>query len=122
MSDTIYSSSLADCKKFAKLFSNTCSDNVAASNIIFLTGKTIKCDNTGPNCVDAGSRVADSTACSYDRKLCVSCTQVGGDKGPVWIRVQSNGLPESCFWGFKEVKEQAIDMTVAWNQPVEKDK
>ena len=104
-----YGSTLTDCNSFASLFSNTCTINdlgvnVAATNIIFLTPKTIQCEDTGPNCVDAGSRQQDSVKCDFDRKLCISCTQPDAS-GPVCIRVQSNGLPESCFWGFNEVKE-----------------
>ena len=37
IASVFYDSSLANCQAFAKTFSNTCTDNVAVTNLIFLT-------------------------------------------------------------------------------------
>ena len=117
---TFFDSSLAHCQAFAKQFSNTCTDNAAVANLIFLTPKTIKCENTGPNCVDSGTRAQDSVKCEFNRKLCVSCSQLDSNS-PVKIRVQGNGLPPTCFWAFSELKEQTIDIEMNWNPPLDLD-
>ena len=70
MAQKIYTSSLADCKAFAELFSNTCSNNKTAANVASLSGKTVACNSTGDNCTDSGTRKANTDKCSFERKLC----------------------------------------------------
>lgn len=129
MSRKIYTSSLADCQAFANLFSNTCLTNTIAANVASLPSSEVSCLVTGPYCTDSGIREADTEKCVFERKLCAQCT--GGDvitnqdgstsASVVEIRIQSNGLPKNCFYGFSEIKEQQIDFTTVWNQGVNLD-
>ena len=96
MAQTIYTNSLADCTAFAALFHNTCSSGSEAANVAVLAGEEVDCSATGPNCVDSGTR-EENEKCKYTRKLCVACSQVDST---VWLRVQGNGLPLNCFYGF----------------------
>ena len=59
-------------------------------------GAEVSC--SGPmRCPGTESSATYTTAepCTYTRKLCVSCTETSG---VVKVKVQSNGLPNHCFY------------------------
>lgn len=80
---------IAECKTVARKFSNTCSGapDTAATWASF-TGSAITC--TQRKCPDGVA----GTACTWSRKLCVTCYTSGSD---VMMRIQTNGLPDHCF-------------------------
>ena len=55
--------------------------------------------------------------CTYTRKVCAQCTETTSDDGESTIRfyLQSNGLPQNCFYATKEILEQNISFSVFWN-------
>ena len=79
--------SLADCKKVAALFDNTC-DVTANTPITFSshTGATMSCTGT-MRCPGGKSKVTFSaeSPCTWQRKLCVTCN--ADPTGVVRIRV-----------------------------------
>ena len=100
---TIYTDSKADCDAFALLFKNTCADSETelADNVALLAGTEKSCTFTGPECVDSGERASDTNKdCTYTRKVCARCEE-DVDTGGVRFKIQSNGLPLNCFYGFR---------------------
>eukprot|EP01062_Namystynia_karyoxenos_P081500 TRINITY_DN8978_c0_g2_i1.p1 TRINITY_DN8978_c0_g2~~TRINITY_DN8978_c0_g2_i1.p1 ORF type:complete len:1061 (+),score=245.94 TRINITY_DN8978_c0_g2_i1:84-3185(+) len=88
---TLPSGTLAECKAIASLFRNTCSSapDSPASSVGAMTSSPVSCDNVG---MCAGT--TSGSTCTWQRKLCVSCSESGGT---VRIRVQTNGLPDHCY-------------------------
>jgi hypothetical protein len=99
---------LADCKTFARLFRNTCTQapDGPATTSSFATS-TVSCTQEG--CPTGGGTAPN---CSWRRKLCVSCTL---ESNKVYIRVQSNGLPDHCYGGRPTVNETNFDFKVLYN-------
>lgn len=99
--------SLASCQNIASQFRNTCSSapSTPASWSSF-TGATVTC--TQPTCPDG----APGPSCTWTRKLCVSCSQVGQQ---VYIRVQTNGLPDHCYGAPVAVSSHTVDFQVLFN-------
>lgn len=65
-------------------------------------------------CPDTSGTTAPN--CSWNRKLCVSCSTNSTD-GYVYIRVQTNNLPNHCY-GYHDgvtMKEKKLDFSVRWN-------
>jgi hypothetical protein len=49
--------------------------------------------------------------------MCVTCSLA--DNGSTYIRVQSNGMPSSCYWSEDIMPvEQNIDFVTLWNYDV----
>lgn len=53
-----------------------------------------------------------STPCVFNRKLCVSCSEKGGQR---WIRVQTNSFPSHCINSDVKVDSNPIDFEVYFN-------
>ena len=57
-----------------------------------------------------------SSPCTYERKLCVSCYE---ENSTVYIKVQSNGLPNHCFHSTVNVATaMEHEWTAAFNSDV----
>ena len=99
---------IADCAEIAGKFRSTCASG-PVTNILSEQGEAVTCDNTG-SCPGTLS----GTTCTWQRKLCVTCSDASG---AVRIRIQSNGLPGSCFKTplQTDLKEFDIDFEVAFN-------
>ncbi len=102
-------STLANCKTYARLFRNTCTQapDGPATTASFATATT--------SCNQEGCPLNGGTApnCAWQRKLCVSCTQ---ENSKVYMRVQSNGLPDHCYGGRPNVTETNFDVKFIFNQ------
>ena len=112
---------LADCNNFASLFDNTCPSVNGAPQEMDLassaSGVTVSC--TGQMRCPGTSGAATYTSsnpCTFVRKLCVSCFE---DAGTVKILVQSNGLPNHCFFSTVNVSVATEhEWQVAFNSDV----
>ena len=101
-------STLSHCKAVAALFRNTCAtapESPANWDASF-TSETIECGNQ-VTCADSSS-----TPCQWERKLCVTCYQ---NTSGVFMRVQTNGLPDHCFNTVDPVRSNGIDFFVRYN-------
>lgn len=75
---------------------------------------TTSCSQDVGQC--AGTHNTTTNACSWEAKLCVTCDLKGTE---THIRVQSNGLPQQCYYSPDiEIVEQNIDFEVKWNWDV----
>ena len=86
---------LDDCKYVASLFDNTCDSLTTPINLNNHEGAEMNC--AGQMMCPGGSGSQTYTTenpCTYTRKLCVTCQEKNND---VYIRVQSNQLPNHCF-------------------------
>lgn len=101
--------SLADCNTVASSFRNTCTSGPAAS-VSAMAYETMSCTGQ-PTCLVSGGNV--SGTCSWNRKLCVSCRSLSG---VTYIRVQTNSLPDHCFYSTDfSVKELDVDFEVKFD-------
>jgi hypothetical protein len=129
-----YTESLADCQTFAAQFSGTCGGtvignalpeyNTGTPNPNWGPGTDITCSMNGslssddPTTVRCPNGGGEQTSCTVNRKNCVTCRQ---DNTQVYIRYQSNGMPNHCY-GTEEVGatdvpyDQRIDFEVKWNR------
>lgn len=104
--------SLADCNAVASSFRNTCSGGPAAS-VASMSGETISCTGQ-PTCLTSGG--VSGNTCTWNRKLCVTCRS---SSGITYIRVQTNSLPDHCFYSSSfTVRELAVDFEVKFNLDV----
>ena len=96
LSVTAIGRTLADCEDVAGLFDNTCDSRSTPINFSDHSGITMQCEDR-----------------TWKRKLCVTCSEEGTD---VYIRVQSNSLPNHCYKvdGTNPV-ETETDWAVAFN-------
>ncbi len=93
------------------MFANTCAGPTAAATVAALTAAPHTCDNVGL-CVGT----LTGSSCAWNRKLCVSCTDVSGT---IYVRVQSNGLPNHCYYSPNiGIMELDIDFQVKFNVDV----
>eukprot|EP00944_MAST-04C_sp_MAST-4C-sp1_P013029 g13029.t1 len=104
--------SMADCLSVASKFRNTCpSLRNASNNIRDMPGQLVTCMDVG--------QCNDQTAgfqCSWVRQLCVTCHQAGDT---VKIRVQSNGMPDHCYYSpMVAPRPKFIDYEVNFNTEV----
>lgn len=108
-------STLAECKAVASMFKNTCSEapDAAASWTSFTGSSVGPC--TQNTCPDSSVAGTPTQSCSWTRKLCVSCYQSGSD---VYIRVQTNGLPDHCYSTPATVYSWTFDFSVIYNTDV----
>lgn len=97
---------LAQCYVVAAQFSNTCTSTSVAPTWAALPSATVTC--TQRKCPDS----ATGTSCTWTRQLCVTCYQTGS---VVYMRVQTNGMPDHCFYSPYPVKSQKVDFTVKFN-------
>ena len=82
--------SLEDCNEVVSHYKNTCSEGPADS-VSAIPSETVTCYDM-QSCPGTQS----GNKCEWERKLCASCWE---DKhGTVKVRVQSNGLPNHCFY------------------------
>ena len=105
---------LADCEAVAAKFKNTCDTSAGAlANVAGHAGTPVTCDGVAVSC--AGTFDTSTQKCTWNRKMCATCTEVNG---VVRIRVQSNGLPLSCY-ASPRVKpvDQDNDFEVNFNPP-----
>ena len=105
---------LADCEAVAAKFKNTCDTSAGAlANVAGHAGTPVTCDGVAVSC--AGTFDTSTQKCTWNRKMCATCTEVNG---VVRIRVQSNGLPLSCY-ASPRVKplDQDNDFEVDFNPP-----
>ena len=91
--------SLADCESVASQFDNTCASTSTPIDFASHVGEAVTC--------------TDST---WNRKLCVTCSEQGEH---VYIRVQSNSLPNHCIYSSSNSPvETETDWKVQFNQNV----
>lgn len=102
----IFDDTLAQCEAFAAKFARTCDGTSVATNVAIMAGTDVTCTSTGPNCVDSRVDQTDNgdgtVTCTYTRKLCAICEEINNVDGTlqeIRLRVQSNGLPQNCFYG-----------------------
>jgi hypothetical protein len=101
---------LAGCLAFAAEFDNTCTDlTTAYSTVADIPGVSKTCPSVG-SCIEGASGDADS--CTWERKLCITCTE--DSNGVVYVRAQSNGLPNHCYKTPEQFGELDFDMEVKW--------
>ena len=81
---------LTKCNTTADLFANTCAPRALVASFASHAGATMNC--TGTARCPGGTGTAAS--CTFVRKLSVSCIEKSGD---VYIRFQTNGMPNHCF-------------------------
>ena len=88
---------LADCLATASMFDNTCSSINAPIAFVNHEGEVMSCSGLQrcPGGSTATTFGTGSQACSWQRKLCVTCSE---EDSEVYIRVQSNSLPNHCFY------------------------
>lgn len=88
-------SKLQQCWGVAAAFRNTCSSAPVspAATVSSMDGEDVTCSGVGM-CPAGGVADPGSGACTWTRRLCVSCHD---DAGTVRIRVQTNGLPDVCY-------------------------
>ena len=109
---------LADCQYVASLFDSTCDSLDTPIDISTHEGAQMSC--TGQMmCPDgSGSKTyTEADPCTFTRKLCVTCQEKNND---VYIRVQSNQMPNHCFQAINEnpYSTNVSDFEVIWNRDV----
>ena len=111
--------SMADCEAIAKEFDNTCSNTKDPIDFVNHQGETMSC--TGQMRCPGGDGLVDFKAespCTWKRKLCITCKKDEDDE--VYIRVQSNSLPNHCFYSHENnPAEVETDWTVKFNPDVD---
>ena len=107
-----YTNSLADCQAFAATFDNTCDPTAPAVDFASVPTEDFTCNSNVNLCNGA----AAGSSCTWKRKLCVTCSDVSG---VVYIRVQSNSMPNHCYKADNGTPtEQKLDFTVKFNSDV----
>lgn len=88
-----------ECKKFASLFPNTCSDTNQFTTTIGFGDIPIEdypCFNIEQSKCGVGKQM--NGACVLQRQLCVQCYIEGlGAQQKTRIRVQTNSVPNHCY-------------------------
>lgn len=129
-SDLELNATLEGCWAAAELFDNTCNiTEGAATSVSAMHGANMTCSNTG-TCPSNGwenvtinftnstgnfSRVEQR--CNWVRKLCVTCRM--DNFGQVYVRAQTNSLPNHCFQSPRETpNEFDVDYEVKWMSSV----
>ena len=107
--------SLADCEAFADKFDNTCSSRSSPIDFANHVGEQISCigDMYCPG-DDQFAEYSYENPCTWHRKLCVTCSEDGD--GKIFVRVQSNTLPNHCYENDAISSEVATDWTVEWQK------
>ena len=112
---------LQECIDVARLFSNQCGDDAtngptATAAVSFTATSVRTCSNTGA-CNTGDVKIQGSvSSCKSGQQLCVSCRD---DGGTVKIRVQSNGLPGTCFYSTQDLNSANYDYEVEFNPAVD---
>eukprot|EP00754_Rhynchopus_humris_P037898 Rhum_TRINITY_DN205_c0_g1::Rhum_TRINITY_DN205_c0_g1_i1::g.847::m.847 len=110
----VSASSLADCQAVANTFWNTCDTSMGpVADILAHAGEDVTCQAVG-DCTIGTSLAMNK--CRWTRKLCVTCATDAGT-GAVRIRVQTNGLPASCYKSARPLVEFEYDFEVDFNPP-----
>ena len=99
-----------DCETIANKFRNTCVSEDGPVDLASHVGETMSCP-AGPSCPGE----VTGGMCSWQRKLCVSCRRSGG---VTRMRVQTNGMPGSCYTSPVAPEEQDNDFEVDFNVAV----
>eukprot|EP00347_Sterkiella_histriomuscorum_P016151 403354286 len=99
---------LAQCQDYAKKFANTCTSGPATWTSF--TGATVSC--TQEACPTGGGTAPN---CAWTRKLCVTCSS---ESNKIFIRIQSNGLPNHCYGGRPTVVETVYDMKMVFDPTI----
>ena len=99
-----------DCQTIANKFRNTCVSGDGPVDLASHVGETMSCP-AGPSCPGE----VTGGMCSWQRKLCVSCRRSGG---VTRMRVQTNGMPGSCYTSPVAPEEQDNDFEVDFNVAV----
>ena len=102
---------LADCEATAAKFKNTCDPSAGPIDLASHAGTDVVCTDDVQAC--AGTTTAPTT-CTWQRKMCVTCEE---RSGKVYIRLQSNGLPMSCYKSPSQPVAQDNDFEVLFNPP-----
>ena len=129
-----YTQTLADCEAFAAQFNGTCGGTGNANafpeysttvpNPAWGVGADITCSmnaslsSDDPDTVRCPNGGGEQTQCTVNRKNCVTCRQANTQ---VYIRYQSNGMPNHCYGTGKAPQvdapyDQRIDFEVKWNR------
>jgi hypothetical protein len=108
---------LADCERIASLFDNTCSSTSEPIDWSSHVGETMSC--TGQMMCPGGDGSEFYTTenpCQFERKLCVTCEEDGSD---VYVRFQTNQMPDHCFQAINENPEiKDTEWKVKFNRDV----
>ena len=108
---------LADCNAVASLFDNTCDMSAGPIDLNAHAGETMQCSGQ-MWCPNASSTQTYTTSspCEFTRKLCVTCSETNGQ---VYIRAQSNQMPNHCFQATNATPTPInSDFTVLFNRDV----
>eukprot|EP00347_Sterkiella_histriomuscorum_P010578 403375740 len=118
---------MQSCKEFVVQFANTCDPDLPVeedfANISF---KNVTCelDNLGGSCPGGQSMIENIDGvsyCTFQRQLCVTCelvsTYVNQDfiRKDIYVRVQTNNMPNHCYYHETAPQPQMIDFKVKWN-------
>jgi hypothetical protein len=73
-----------------------------------------------PNASTVNGTNTGTGACTFARKLCVTCTSNPDDNNITYIRVQTNDAPDFCYHSgvFAPNPAWMIDYMVPWNQNI----
>lgn len=74
-----------------------------------MASDTETCDSGYGDCIGT---VDGDDVCSWTRKLCVTCYK---DSGYVMMRVQTNSVPDHCYYASSAPVENEIDFAVAFS-------
>merc|ERR1711957_854209 len=88
-----FTNTLASCKLFAAKFANTCTSVSTQIALSAVPTATVTCKTT--KCPTGTGFSGNEAACSWTRKLCVTC--LTGADSKVKVRVQTNNLPTGCL-------------------------
>ena len=135
-----YNSGLADCEKFAALWSGSCGGTNDDAEYVSADWETTGAGVTRSSCVSAndddGNAVnvfaPDSGASvetfTVNARNCITCREDKDIKDKIWIRYQTNNMPKHCYGtdvdasyetdSQKYPKTQRWDFEVAWNNDV----
>ena len=122
--DVNFQATLEECQEFAKKFANTCDAANSPTSISSTTSASQTCDSDTLYGKCGFTTIAAETVtnvhpiqCQHNRKLCVTCSENAAKK--VEIRVQTNSLPNHCYFSnITTMKAINIDFTVVF-QPTQ---
>jgi hypothetical protein len=102
-----FDNSKSECEEFASLFANTCSSTSSATSFASTASEEYTCSTMSEG--QCPGTWSESTGCTFERVLCVTCSVSGGD---TYIRVQTNGLPNHCMGSPQIATSNPIDWEV----------
>ena len=102
---------MTDCQSFASYFNLTCDDPTVDLLYAAVPTELMECEDVS-YCYQ-GLPVG---TCEFSRKLCASCSE--DLSGNVYIRVQTNTLPDHCMNLNNYASPHMVDFKVLYNTDV----